>query len=90
MHGFPFNWNHIVNICKERPSSNLAPLPVSKIEENVCKECSVVQVDDTETGKLSSLEASLKCIIHGWDHRRIIIFQKNQKLTCVWVLPISL
>ena len=56
MHGFPFNWNHIVNICKERPSSNLAPLPVSKIEENVCKECSVVQVDDTEIGKLSSLE----------------------------------
>jgi hypothetical protein len=53
---FPFNWNHIVNICEGRPSSNIDPLLASKMEEYASKECLVVQVDDTGTGKLSSLE----------------------------------
>eukprot|EP00253_Pinus_taeda_P024018 PITA_24018 len=56
MHGFPFNWNHIVNICKGQPNSNIAPLLARKTDESVSKECPVVQVDDTGAGKLGSLE----------------------------------
>lgn len=33
MHGFPFNWSHLVNICKGRPSSNVGPLLARKMEE---------------------------------------------------------
>lgn len=64
LHGFPFNWNHIISISNRKPSVNMHILPASNTEDCASKEkmekpdseCPVVQVDGTETGKSSLLE----------------------------------
>jgi len=64
LHGFPFNWNHVINISNGKPSLNMHILPSSKMKvcaskeklEKPDSECPVVQVDDTVTDKTSLLE----------------------------------